>query len=226
MRHSCGADPLVRSRPPGRLLAPKKSYPVVSRRPTRASAADQGVRPTPGLENLPSYLLDTTLVSSSTTTTGFVKAPILVLGVGNALLGDDGAGLLLLSELSREADAWGREVEFLDGGTQGLALLDHIAGRRALLILDAVKLGAAPGAVHVLREWRRPSARSSSAHESNVTELLEASTLLGECPERVALVGIEPCRIATGMELSQPVARALARAAEATREVLAEFLSG
>jgi hydrogenase maturation protease len=142
------------------------------------------------------------------------------------LLGDDGAGLLLLSELSREADGWGREVEFLDGGTQGLALLDRIAGRHALLILDAVKLDAAPGAVHVLREWRRPAARSSTAHESNVTELLEASTLLGECPERVALVGIEPCRIATGMELSPPVARALARAAEATREVLAEFLSG
>ena len=73
------------------------------------------------------------------------KAPILVLGVGNALLRDDGVGLRLLSDLSREGLAWDGEVEFLDGGTQGLALLDRIAGRHALLILDAVKLGAARG---------------------------------------------------------------------------------
>src|SRR5271157_1480534 len=104
------------------------------------------------------------------------KAPILVLGVGNALLRDDGVGLRLLSDLSREGLALDGEVEFLDGGTQGLALLDRIAGRHALLILDAVKLGAAPGAVHALREWRECGARSSTAHESNVSELLAVSS--------------------------------------------------
>ena len=61
-------------------------------------------------------------------TTGLVKAPILVLGVGNVLLGDDGAGLLLFSGLARPKDVSGRAVEFLDEGTQGLALLDRIAG--------------------------------------------------------------------------------------------------
>jgi hydrogenase maturation protease len=148
------------------------------------------------------------------------KAPVLVLGVGNALLRDDSVGLRLLSHLSTERDKWDGAVEFLDGGTQGLALLDRIAGRRALLILDAVKLGAVPGAVHVLREWRDCAARSSTAHESNVSELLAVSTLLGECPEQVAIVGIEPHRIVTGMELSDVVAQAVPSAVEAARGLL------
>jgi hydrogenase maturation protease len=151
------------------------------------------------------------------------KPPLLVLGVGNALLCDDGAGLRLLSELSREEHAWGGEVEFLDGGTQGLALLGRIARRRALLILDAVKLGAAPGTVHVLRDWRTSAARSSTAHESNVAELLAVSSLLGECPHQVAIVGIEPERIATGMELSERVAQSLPAAMEAARGLLLEL---
>ncbi|MGP8245014.1 MAG: hydrogenase maturation protease [Bryobacteraceae bacterium] len=157
------------------------------------------------------------------------KPPVLALGVGNVLLRDDGAGLRLLSrlrsDLSREGRSWDGEVEFMDGGTQGMALLDRIAGRRALLILDAVKLGAAPGAVHVLRGRRIGATRSSTAHESNVSELLAVSTLLGECPERLAIVGIEPGRIATGMELSEMVARAVPAAVEAARELLLEFVA-
>lgn len=151
------------------------------------------------------------------------KAPVLVLGVGNAVLRDDGVGLRLLADLSPEWRHCGEEVEFVDGGTQGLALLDRIAGRRALVILDAVKLGAAPGAVHVLREWRDCAARSATAHESNVSELLAVSTLLGECPEKVAIVGIEPHRIETGLELSDLVAQSVPAALEAARRLLVEL---
>jgi hydrogenase maturation protease len=146
---------------------------------------------------------------------------VLVLGVGNALLGDDGAGLLVLAELQRDAGKWGDQVEFLDGGTQGLALLESIASRRALLVLDAVALGAEPGTVHVLRGWSHAGERASTAHESNVAELLQASTLLGECPEQVTVIGIEPARIETGIGVSEAVARAVGEAVEAARRELA-----
>ena len=147
--------------------------------------------------------------------------PVLVLGVGNALLGDDGAGLLVLAELERDAEKWADQVEFLDGGTQGLALLDRIANRRVLLVLDAVALGAEPGTVHVLRGWKHAGGRASTAHESNVAELLQASTLLGECPEQVTVIGIEPARIATGIGVSDAVAKAVSEAAAAARHELA-----
>ena len=112
-------------------------------------------------------------------------------------------------------------VLFDDGGTQGLALLDRIANRRALLVLDAVALGAAPGTVHVLRGWKHAGERASTAHESNVAELLQASTLLGECPGRVTVIGIEPARIATGIGVSDAVAHAVSAAVEAARRELA-----
>jgi len=157
-------------------------------------------------------------------TSGSVEPPVLVLGVGNALLGDDGAGLLMLGELARNGPDWGSAVEFLDGGTQGLGLLERIAGRRALLVLDAVALGAEPGSVHFLRGWNHAVTRASTAHESNVSELLQVSALLGECPKRITIVGIEPARIATGTEVSEPVARAMAAAVDAARREIMDML--
>lgn len=156
-------------------------------------------------------------------TPGSVEAPVLVLGIGNPLLGDDGAGLALLAELAAAPDPL---TEYVDGGTQGLALLGHIAGRSALVILDAVAAGAAPGTVHV---FRGPEAlalaggRSSTAHESNAGELLGAAALLGQLPEEVVVIGIEPERLETGIGLSDTVQRAAPAAVERARGVVREF---
>jgi len=148
---------------------------------------------------------------------------VLVLGLGNPLLGDDGAGLALLGAVSA-ARRWDARVEFLDGGTQGLALLDRLSGRRALVILDAVAGGAPPGGVHVIRDWQRFAGRSSTAHEGNAAELLLAATLVGDCPERVVIVGIEPLHVRTGVGLSGPVRQALTPALEAAVGTIEEVL--
>lgn len=151
-------------------------------------------------------------------TTG--RAPILVLGVGNRLLSDDGVGLVLLDRLSAK---FGPEpgIEFVDGGTQGLALLGCLEARRAALILDAVALGAPPGTVHsLLGPEDRLRRKSSTAHESNVVELLAVASLLGQRPETVALVGIEPQAVCTGLDLSPAVQRALGRATGTARALL------
>jgi hydrogenase maturation protease len=140
------------------------------------------------------------------------RAPILVLAVGNQLLSDDGVGLVLIEELEREMRTG--SVEFLDGGTQGLALLGYLSGRQALLILDAVALSSPPGTVHVLSAARLPSwtPTSSSAHESSAVELVRYAQLLGDLPENTTIVGIEPAAIATGIGLSSVVANAIPNA--------------
>ncbi len=151
---------------------------------------------------------------------------LLVLGLGNPLLGDDGAGLRLLAELQDAAPEHGREVEFLDGGTQGLMLLGRVSGRRALLILDAVALGSPPGTVHVLRNRDAlglDSHHATTAHEGNAGELLAAAALLGECPERVTVVGIEPAILRTGIGLSVEVEKAMREAAAAAWRAIEEF---
>ena len=73
------------------------------------------------------------------------RAPLLVLGLGNTLLGDDGLGPALIEQLSQEEDRWKDRIEFVDGGTQGLALLGHLSGREVIIIVDALATGAPPG---------------------------------------------------------------------------------
>ena len=154
------------------------------------------------------------------------RAPILVLGLGNLLLTDDGVGPALLSQLSISDGPWKDQVEFVDGGTQGLALLGQLSGRRALIIVDAVKRGAAPGTIHrlTLPELREISqGRANSGHESNAGELLAAAQLLDELPDRLYIVGVEPETIATGVGLSQSVEQALASASDQINCLLAEL---
>jgi hydrogenase maturation protease len=148
---------------------------------------------------------------------GAGPAPILVLGLGNMLLSDDGVGPALLQQLAENENSWNGEVEFLDGGTQGLALLGQLSGRRALIIVDALKKGAAPGTVYMLTlpELREVSpGRGSSGHESNAGELLAAAELLDELPDRLFVVGVEPERITTGVGLSPAVQEALPEASD------------
>lgn len=142
-------------------------------------------------------------------------APVLILGLGNPLMGDDGAGQEILFRLSPRESEWGAQVEFLDGGTQGLALLGAFEGRRAVVFLDAIRLGDKPGAVHVFdgKELLRMGGRATTAHEGSAPQILAALELLGETPSEVALVGLEPETIETRIGLSPAVEASLGMAA-------------
>ena len=159
-------------------------------------------------------------------TVGLVEPkPVLVLAVGNQLLSDDGVGMVLLDELAR--GSWDARVEFVDGGTQGLARLGRISGRQSLIVLDAMALGSTPGTVYSVRS---PSLRqlnpthSTSAHESTAIELLRFAARLGELPPEIVLIGIEPESLATGMGLSTAVAAAVPEAVKQARIILEEAI--
>ena len=157
---------------------------------------------------------------------GTAAAPILVLGLGNLLLSDDGVGPVLVEQLANTAEDWNGRVEFLDGGTQGLALLGHISGRQALIIVDALKMGAPAGTIHrlTLNDLREVTpGTGNSSHEGNAGELLAAAQMLDQLPERLFVVGVEPERIATGIGLSAQVMAALADASSQVNCLLAEL---
>jgi hydrogenase maturation protease len=110
-----------------------------------------------------------------------------------------------------------------------LALLGLVAGRCAVVILDAISLGGDPGTIHVLRQpglAELGARRPGSAHEGNAGELLAAAALLGDLPERLVIVGVEPRNIATGTGLSEAVQSALQPAFERARAVIEEILAG
>jgi hydrogenase maturation protease len=155
-------------------------------------------------------------------------APVLLLAIGNPLMADDGAGQEILSRLESDAQKWGHDVELVDGGTQGLALLGKFEQRKAVVFLDAVRLGYKAGAVHVLngkdviQMGRRPA---SSAHEGSAPDILRALELLGETPSEVTLIGIEPERIETRIGLSATVQNSIGLAAGFARMTINRLLS-
>jgi hydrogenase maturation protease len=150
--------------------------------------------------------------------------PILVLGLGNLLLSDDAVGLRLLEGLAGQTSS--DQVDFVDGGTQGLALLPYLADRRAVLVLDAVGLGSEPGSVHILRGEevaKMHARRAETAHEGSGLTLLETAKLLGEELPNLVVIGVEPARVRTGVGLSLKVADGAKQALEQAKFVLREM---
>lgn len=151
---------------------------------------------------------------------------LLVLGLGNPLMGDDGAGLLLLENL-RQSRKWPEHIIFEDGGTLGMTLLPLIEDAAAVLLLDAVHTGAAPGTV-VIRQGRQlPGFFKNilSPHQIGLSEVLGAAQLCGTLPAHIALVGIEAENIAFTAAASSTVRNALPAAVRQAQATLHELLA-
>jgi hydrogenase maturation protease len=117
----------------------------------------------------------------------------------------------------------------VDGGTQGLTLLGRIEGRRALVVLDAVAGGAAPGTIHVITGYealRIGTQPGATVQEGGASTLLAASTLLGDLPPEVIVIGVEPRDVNTEIGLCPPVALAVPEAVLVARKAVLELLDG
>ncbi len=146
---------------------------------------------------------------------------IAVVGIGNSLLTDDGAGIHTLERFA-EINT-NNDVFCLDGGTVGLALLDRLADLDGLVALDAMKLGYRPGTVTVLEgEAMDVHLRNQhgSVHEVGLSDLMDALRLRGDLPENRALIGIEPEDMDWGTEPTAAVAGALPEAADLANDLV------
>jgi len=152
---------------------------------------------------------------------GSARMPV-VLGFGNVLLRDDGAGVQL-TELLRVALGAAAGV-FVDGGTMSFSLLPYIEETDALLVIDAADLRSAPGTLALFEGAEMDSflriARRRSVHEIGLIDLLDMARLQGCLPSRRALLCVQPDRIDWGEELSPSVAEVLPRAARQATELL------
>ena len=151
---------------------------------------------------------------------------ILVLGIGNTLLADEGVGIVAMREL--EARFGTREnMEFLDGGTLSFTLAVPISECTALLVIDAAGLGAAPGTVRSFEgeEMDRflGANRKSSVHEVGLLDLMSISRLTGHWPERRALIGVQPAVVGWGETLTPAVAAALPEICATASEIIDRF---
>lgn len=154
-------------------------------------------------------------------------APILVLGLGPDASGDQGLGEVLLAELEKRYRYAGHFVEFMAGGTRGVDLLGEIAGRPAVVLLDALAAGTHPGAISVLEgpdALRYATANSPGVHPGDVRELLSTAAFLGDLPDQFCLVGVRPGEASEKAVLSKEVEQALQRAVSQAQAVVDRFL--
>jgi len=135
---------------------------------------------------------------------------IVVLGVGNAIMTDEGVGVRCVEALEATG-ALPAGAAAIDGGTSTHELLGELEDLDLLVIVDAVATGGVPGTVVRLEGDRIPSAFSNklSPHQHGINDLLATLRLLGRAPRRVVLLGVTPARIELGLELSPAVAAAL-----------------
>jgi hydrogenase maturation protease len=135
---------------------------------------------------------------------------VVVLGVGNLLMTDEGAGVRCVERLAA-ASALPAGVVAIDGGTSSHELLGDLEDLDLLVIVDAVATGGAPGSLVRLAGDQIPSAFSNklSPHQLGINDLLATLRLVGRAPRRVVLFGVTPARIELGMELSAEVEAAL-----------------
>jgi hydrogenase maturation protease len=144
---------------------------------------------------------------------------VLVIGIGNVILRDEGVGVHAVREL--EVKELPPRVEVLDGGTALMDLLPVIQEAARIIVIDALKGGGKPGTIYrvcpddLMAETERPL----SLHQVGLLEVLGMARQLGGEPE-VVIIGVEPKEISWGMELTPEVEAKLPRVIDAVFEEL------
>jgi hydrogenase maturation protease len=126
---------------------------------------------------------------------------ILVLGIGNVILKDEGIGVHVAEKMKQMALP--PDVEVMDGGIKGLDLLYFIEGRKKVIVVDAVKAGAPPGTLFRFTDNDLADKKGfiRSAHGIDFSDVVAIAKFQGNKPE-IVFLGIEPEDIGAGMELS------------------------
>ena len=144
---------------------------------------------------------------------------VLVVGVGHPDRGDDGVGPWVVEEVGRQAPD---DVEVACVRGDLFAMLERWQGRDTVLVVDAMRSGAAPGSVRrfqVDRDGLDAGASFASTHSVDLAQAVELARSLGRMPGQLVIYGVEAAGVDLGAGLSAPVAHA-ARAL--VRQILEE----
>jgi len=148
---------------------------------------------------------------------------LLVLGVGNILLMDEGIGVHAVHELMKET--WPDDVDFIDGGTFTQDIFYLFREYETILVLDIVKAGKAPGTIYRLSEsdLRKDESQTLSLHHIDLLDSLSMTELMGHKPE-LHVLGIEPKDLDWDMELTPTLKKLFPQYLEIARQEIQRLL--
>ena len=137
-----------------------------------------------------------------------MRKEIVVLGLGNPLMSDEGIGGFLVDQLEKQVDQF-PQAEFIDAGTGGMNLLYHLEDRKKVIIIDCAFMDTEPGTMKRFGPDEVVSIKKLahlSLHEVDILKVIELAKRLGQCPEEIVIFGIEPESIEQKMELTKILA--------------------
>jgi hydrogenase maturation protease len=158
-----------------------------------------------------------------------VAAPrILVMGVGNVLMGDEGVGVHAVRRLERHD--WPASVSLLDGGTGGFHLLSHFGGCDVLVMIDATLDGRPPGTVSVIEpRYASDFPKALSAHDIGLKDLVDSAAILDMLPKvvlvTVSVAGLQPMQLTMSGEIEASLPEVEATVARLVGHLLEAGLS-
>lgn len=144
-----------------------------------------------------------------------MKSPVLVIGLGNWMRCDDGAGLEVVRRL---AATDGFAVRAHEG--EAVGLLDLWAGSEAVVLVDAVHSGSPPGTIHRFDASSHPlqvTLQCASSHAIGPAEAIELARAMGTLPASVIFYGLQGAGFSAGTTMSPPVIGAISKLVELVR---------
>ena len=151
---------------------------------------------------------------------------INVIGLGNLLYGDEGFGVAALQQFEKST-TFPPSVNCIDGGTQGIALLDYIESCDAVIVFDALVPLEYDRRVYVYRNDELPAFihRKMSSHQMGLSEMIGIARLNGRMPREFVLIGVPPKELELHVGLSPELALLLPEAVEEGRKIVEEWLA-
>jgi hydrogenase maturation protease len=146
---------------------------------------------------------------------------VVVLGVGNTILADEGVGVRVVEALERDY-ALPEGVVAIDAGTSGMEMLEDLSSLDFLLVVDAIAAGKAPGDLVKLSGDEVPVffRRNLSPHGIGLSDVLASLEFLGAEPKETVILGVQPVSMELSTELTPTIA---ARVPELVAQVVAEL---
>ena len=143
--------------------------------------------------------------STSDVSTPDEEKKTVILGVGNLLLSDEGVGVHVINKMMDLH--FPPDIELIEGGVDGLRLMNLVVGVDRLIVIDAVKGGGSPGSIYKFKpeEFAAYTDTSKlSVHQVGILEVIHLSGLVGKLPE-TTIIGVEPKSVEIGMELTPEI---------------------
>lgn len=154
-----------------------------------------------------------------------MNSKIVVIGIGNLLLMDEGIGVHTINEL--EKHELPRDIEIYDGGTGGFKLIDLMHGAARVIFIDAVETDKVPGSVTIFSAEEVRSIynkKKYSLHDTDLMEIIKMTEMLGNSP-LIEIVGVQPKTISYGTTLSKELADSMSNIVNSVLKKIEEVCS-